>query len=77
MIWGKLDLSRYMCAAAPFGGPIALIQHDKRIVAFQGQSSKPIMHIYSSSGRLLNQIQVSSSLTIVGPRIYCCNGLEK
>jgi hypothetical protein len=66
MIWGKLDLSRYKCAAASFGGPIALIQHDKRIVELKGQISRPIMHIYSSSGRLLNQIQVDSQVTVVG-----------
>ncbi|KAI8900653.1 Vps16, N-terminal region-domain-containing protein [Globomyces pollinis-pini] len=56
MNWGEMDLKKYLCAAAPFGGPIALIRNDKRIVALQ-HSSKPMMHIYTSAGVLLNQFQ--------------------
>lgn len=57
MIWGSMDLSRYHCAASPNGGPIAMILNEKRIVSFQGQSNRPVLHIYTSAGKLLNQIQ--------------------
>jgi vacuolar protein sorting-associated protein 16 len=58
MLWGSMDFKKYNCAIAPFGGPIALILNEKRIVSYQGYSAKPVMQIYSSSGKLLNQIQV-------------------
>jgi hypothetical protein len=58
MLWGTIDLKKYLVAVAPYGGPIALILNEKRIVAYQGLSSKPVMQIYTSSGKLLNQIQV-------------------
>lgn len=35
-----------------------MILHDKKIVSLNGHTSKPVMHIYTSSGRLLNQFQV-------------------
>jgi hypothetical protein len=57
MIWGDIDLSKHLCAAAPFGGPIALIINDKKIVAYQGQATKNVLHIYNNAGKLLTQIQ--------------------
>jgi hypothetical protein len=55
--WGKIDFSRYLCAAAPYGGPIALILNFRRIISTQGFNSKPVMSIYNSSGTLINQFQ--------------------
>ncbi|KAJ3259192.1 hypothetical protein HK103_002839 [Boothiomyces macroporosus] len=57
MNWGNIDLSKYLVAASPFGGPIALIRNDKRLVAINGQNIKQMLQIYTSSGRLLHQFQ--------------------
>lgn len=71
MTWDNLQLSRFLCAVAPFGGPIGTssILHDiamindKRLLSIH--NSKPVMHIYSSSGRLINQFQVNYSGSII------------
>ncbi|KAJ3129946.1 hypothetical protein HK098_007212 [Nowakowskiella sp. JEL0407] len=57
MSWKDVDLSKFMVAASPFGGPLALIRNDRKILALQSQHVKPVMHIYSSSGKLINQFQ--------------------
>ncbi|KAJ3276060.1 hypothetical protein HDV01_006230 [Terramyces sp. JEL0728] len=57
MNWGNVDLSKYLCAASSFGGPIALIRNDKRLVAISGQNIKQMLQIFTSSGKLLHQFQ--------------------
>jgi hypothetical protein len=75
MDWGQMDLSRHLVAASPFGGPIALILNEKKIVAYQG-FTKNILHIYNNCGKLMNQIQWDKG-TIVkmgwieGERLAC------
>ncbi|KND02893.1 tethering complex subunit VPS16 [Spizellomyces punctatus DAOM BR117] len=57
MLWKDMDLSKFIVAAAPYGGPIAMIRDDKKILSLQNQTIKPVMHIYTSSGKLINQFQ--------------------
>jgi len=59
MDWVKdVDLAKYKVAGAPFGGPVALVRDENKIVAVQKQSVKPLISVYSSSGRKIVEIQV-------------------
>eukprot|EP00743_Colponemidia_sp_Colp-15_P004235 GILK01004569.1.p1 GENE.GILK01004569.1~~GILK01004569.1.p1 ORF type:complete len:820 (-),score=138.43 GILK01004569.1:154-2613(-) len=53
MAWGNIDLNKYVIAGAPFGGPVALVRDEKKLLLLGSQSSKPRMFIYTSSGKLL------------------------
>ncbi|ORX75378.1 hypothetical protein K493DRAFT_2227 [Basidiobolus meristosporus CBS 931.73] len=58
MLWRNIDLSKYLIAGAPNGGPIALIRDDRKIQVVQKQmTATPVLSIYTASGKLLNQIQ--------------------
>ncbi|KAJ3415205.1 hypothetical protein HDV05_005345 [Chytridiales sp. JEL 0842] len=57
LLWKDVDLSKYLVAAAPFGGPIAMIRMDRKLLALQSQSSRPVMHFFTSSGKLIHQFQ--------------------
>lgn len=58
MSWKHMDLSKYMIAGAPFGGPIAMIRDDKKVLALQKQQPvKPTIYLYTSAGKLLEQLQ--------------------
>jgi len=52
-----MDLSTYMVAAAPFGGPVALVRDDKQIFLLGGADVRPVVYIYSSAGRILSQFK--------------------
>ncbi|RUS27513.1 hypothetical protein BC938DRAFT_483137 [Jimgerdemannia flammicorona] len=53
----KTDLSKFMIAGAPFGGPIAMIRDDKTIQLLgKQQSVKPTIFIYTSAGKLMEQL---------------------
>jgi hypothetical protein len=49
----QVDLAGFMVAAAPYGGPIALVRDEKKIVRVKGAATKPIIYIYSASGNLI------------------------
>lgn len=54
MLWDKMDLSKYMVAAAPFGGPLAFVRDEKKILLIeQDNQLKPMVQIYSSAGKQL------------------------
>ncbi|KAI8591791.1 Vps16, N-terminal region-domain-containing protein [Geranomyces variabilis] len=57
MSWKNMDLSKFRIAAAPFGGPIAMIRDDKQVLMLSNQNTKPEMLIYSSAGALISQFQ--------------------
>ncbi|KAF9172947.1 hypothetical protein BGX21_004216 [Mortierella sp. AD011] len=58
MLWNQVDLSRYMIAAAPFGGPLALVRDDRKVLLLQKQQPvKPSIYLYTSSGKLMEPIQ--------------------
>ncbi|KAK3809948.1 MAG: Vps16, N-terminal region-domain-containing protein [Benniella sp.] len=58
MLWDGVDLSKFMVAVAPFGGPIALVRDDRKVLLLQKQQPiKPSIYLYTSSGKLLETIQ--------------------
>ncbi|KAJ3186648.1 hypothetical protein HDU85_007468 [Gaertneriomyces sp. JEL0708] len=57
MLWKDVDLANYIIAVAPYGGPVAMIRNDRRLMTLQNQSIKPVIHIYTSSGKLISQFQ--------------------
>ncbi|XP_078439056.1 vacuoleless1 (VCL1) isoform X2 [Wolffia australiana] len=53
MAWtaaGGLDLRRHRAACAPFGGPIAAIRDDSKIVLLRAESARPRLRLFSSAG---------------------------
>ncbi|ETE57233.1 Vacuolar protein sorting-associated protein 16-like protein [Ophiophagus hannah] len=62
MSWNlKEDLREYLVAAAPYGGPIALMRHKKE----KSPSSRPVLEIYSASG-----IQLASVVWKDSPAMF-------
>ncbi|KAG2182766.1 hypothetical protein INT44_005746 [Umbelopsis vinacea] len=58
LLWKQIELSKFIIAGAQYGGPIAMIRDDKKVLLLQNQQPiKPIIYIYSSAGKLLQQIQ--------------------
>ncbi|XP_062009057.1 protein VACUOLELESS1 [Rosa rugosa] len=55
MTWSHVDLSRNKVACAPFGGPIAVIRDDSKIVQLRGESAQRKLRIFNSSGLLLGE----------------------
>ncbi|KAJ3670766.1 hypothetical protein LUZ60_008192 [Juncus effusus] len=53
MQWGRMDLSRFRLACASFGGPIAAIRDDSKIVQLLAESARRRLQIFSSSGELI------------------------
>ncbi|KAH1197654.1 hypothetical protein AAZX31_18G104300 [Glycine max] len=53
MPWKHVDLARTKVAAAPFGGPIAVIRDDSKIVQLHAESALRKLRLFSSSGRPL------------------------
>ena len=53
-----IDLDQMNVYAASFGGPIAVTKDPKK-VSKPGINIKPIIYIFTSSGRLLSTINVS------------------
>nr|CAB3477864.1 unnamed protein product [Digitaria exilis] len=47
---GRLDLSTHIVAAAPFGGPIAAVRDDSKIVQLHSEPSRRRLLLFSSSG---------------------------
>ncbi|KAH6558965.1 hypothetical protein KP509_1Z035300 [Ceratopteris richardii] len=56
MCWENVDLSRHKVACAPYGGPIAIIRDDSKIVQLRAESARPRLQIYSAAGTLLASI---------------------
>lgn len=50
MQWKHIDLSRNKVACAPFGGPIAIIRDDSKIVQLYAESALRKLRIYNSAG---------------------------
>ncbi|KAG0268380.1 hypothetical protein DFQ27_006874 [Actinomortierella ambigua] len=57
MLWKQVDLSKYMVAAAQYGGPLALVRDDRKVLLLQRQQPvKPSIYLYTSSGKLMEPI---------------------
>uniref|UniRef100_A0ACD5W1V2 Uncharacterized protein n=1 Tax=Avena sativa TaxID=4498 RepID=A0ACD5W1V2_AVESA len=63
---GRLDLSTHIVAAAPFGGPIAAVRDDSKIVQLHSEPSRRRLLLFSSSGHPL----ASSPWTPHLPRLH-------
>lgn len=50
MRWKHIDLNRNKVACAPFGGPIALIRDDSKIVQLYAESALRKLRIFNSAG---------------------------
>ncbi|CAI2176411.1 4285_t:CDS:10 [Funneliformis geosporum] len=67
MLWKHMDLSKYMIAGASYGGPIGresifgfipMIRDDKKVLTLQKQQPvKPTIYLYTSAGKLMEQLQ--------------------
>lgn len=55
MRWKQIDLSRNKVACAPFGGPIAVIRDDSKIVQLYAESALRKLRIFNSSGVLISE----------------------
>ncbi|KAL2496651.1 Protein VACUOLELESS1 [Forsythia ovata] len=55
MQWKHVDLTRNKVACAPFGGPIAAIRDDAKIVQLFAESALRKLRIFTSSGRLISE----------------------
>ncbi|TVU02482.1 hypothetical protein EJB05_52035, partial [Eragrostis curvula] len=74
---GRLDLSTHIVAAAPFGGPIAAVRDDSKIVQLHSEPSRRRLLLFTSSGHpiasapwppllpRLHSLAFSSSLSLV------------
>jgi Vps16, N-terminal region len=58
MDWPQgVDLENNLVYAAPYGGPIALVRDWKQILIASG-STKPVIRIFTSSGKLISSFTV-------------------
>ncbi|XP_031257180.1 protein VACUOLELESS1 [Pistacia vera] len=55
MRWKHIDLSRNKVACAPFGGPIAVIRDDSKIVQLYAESALRKLRIFNSAGLLISE----------------------
>lgn len=53
-----INLNHMNVAAAPYGGPIATVRNARKITEVGGASSKPMIRIFTASGKILSSIEV-------------------
>lgn len=58
-----LNLSEFIVAAAPYGGPIAIIRDEKKIMKIK-LSSVCLIHLFSASGQTLGNIRHDSGIIV-------------
>jgi hypothetical protein len=51
-----MNLDDYHIAGAPFGGPLALIRDDKKLVALSGDNAKSKLRIYTTAGNKIAEV---------------------
>lgn len=61
MEWEDIDLSKMVVAGARFGGPVAVIRDEGKLVRLGAEAAHPILKIFSASGRLLSAIKWTES----------------
>lgn len=58
------ELEQMKVAAAPYGGPMAIVRDSKEFIKVGGSSTvKPVIRIFTTSGHLLSTINVIISHT--------------
>lgn len=50
MAWEDVNFDAKRFACAPFGGPIAAVRDERKMVVVQGGSMDPIVRLFTSSG---------------------------
>lgn len=67
MNWSSdTELEQMKVAAAPYGGPIAVVRDSASFIKVGGSSSiKPVIRIYTASGQLISTINVNILLKSV------------
>jgi len=61
MQWEDIDLSKMVVAGARFGGPVAVIRDEGKLVRLGAEAAHPILKIFSASGRLMSAIKWTES----------------
>jgi hypothetical protein len=61
MRWEDIDLSKMVVAGARFGGPVAVIRDEGKLVRLGAEAAHPILKIFSASGQLLSAIKWTES----------------
>jgi hypothetical protein len=61
MQWEDIYLSKMVVAGARFGGPVATIRDEGKLVRLGAEAAQPILKIFSASGRLLSAIKWTES----------------
>lgn len=56
MCWNNVDLSRHKVACAKFGGPIAMVRDESKMVQLRAESARAKLLLFSSSGKLLSSV---------------------
>lgn len=60
------DLEQMKIAAAPYGGPIAIVRDSSSFIKVAGATSiKPVIRIFTASGQLISTINVRISLKML------------
>ncbi|KAI9491795.1 hypothetical protein BDB00DRAFT_472923 [Zychaea mexicana] len=76
--WDQTDLSKFMIAGAQYGGPIALIRDDKKVLLLQKQQPiKPTIYMYTAAGKLIEQIQVRYRFAGFCPHYFPIESLSR
>eukprot|EP00850_Spirogloea_muscicola_P020034 SM000206S06243 [mRNA] locus=s206:68260:73829:+ [translate_table: standard] len=53
MCWKGVDLRRNLVAASRFGGPVALVRDERKVLLLRSEAIQPRLTIYTSSGLVL------------------------
>jgi vacuolar protein sorting-associated protein 16 len=57
MKWkGNDNIDDYLICGAPFGGPLAMIRDDKKLVPLSEENMNPKLRIFTSSGNLIAEV---------------------
>jgi vacuolar protein sorting-associated protein 16 len=59
----NLHIDDYLICGAPFGGPLAMIRDDKKLVPLSDENMNPKLRIFTSSGNLIAEVHPLFYLT--------------
>lgn len=52
-----VDLERYLCVGAPYGGPLAMVRDEQKLLMLgsgEGDGVRPMMRVYTANGSLIS-----------------------
>ncbi|KAG0558247.1 hypothetical protein KC19_10G014100 [Ceratodon purpureus] len=56
MCWNSVDLSRHKVACSKFGGPVAMVRDESKMVQLKAESARAKLLLFTSSGKLLSSV---------------------